>query len=129
MFDLKPFLTGACPNPAYLACLTWALPFPCPIVVRRMLARWGSKATYLSFFPKEGRENLVIAVPSDGGNVLTKENLVRALDLFEEISAFPVTYEVSSNNSLNGVSCTSDVHVSSRAVLFLLQTVRFCLAV
>lgn len=53
------------------------------------------KATYVSFFPKEGRENLIIAVPSDGGNVLTKENLVRALDLFEEISRISVTDEVS----------------------------------
>ncbi|CAM9219494.1 unnamed protein product [Ectocarpus sp. 6 AP-2014] len=50
-------------------------------------------ATYLSFFPPAGRSNLVIAVPSDGGDALTKENLVRALDLFEEISAVTITYE------------------------------------
>lgn len=55
-----------------------------------------SKASYLSFFPKQGRENLVIAVPSDGGDVLSKQNLGRALELFEEISAISITYEVSS---------------------------------
>ncbi|CAN0219603.1 unnamed protein product [Pylaiella littoralis] len=50
-------------------------------------------ATYLSFFPKQGRENLVIAVPSGGGDVLSKENLGRAFALFEEISAISITYE------------------------------------
>eukprot|EP00752_Nemacystus_decipiens_P003771 g3472.t1 len=49
--------------------------------------------TYLSFFPKDGRQNLIIAVPSDGGNALTKENLMRALDLFEAVSDITVTVE------------------------------------
>lgn len=53
------------------------------------------KATYLSYFPKQGRANLVNAMPSDGGNALTKVNLVSALGLFEEISAISATYEVS----------------------------------
>lgn len=52
------------------------------------------QATYLSFFPKRGRENLIIAVPSDDGNALTKENLMRALDLFQRISDLTVAYEV-----------------------------------
>eukprot|EP00903_Cladosiphon_okamuranus_P017671 g16272.t1 len=50
-------------------------------------------AAYLSYFPKEGRQNLVIAVPSDGGNVLTKANLGRALELFEEISTITATVD------------------------------------
>ncbi len=53
------------------------------------------KTTYLSYFPKQGRANLVNAMPSDGGNALTKVNLVSALGLFEEISAISATYEVS----------------------------------
>ena len=53
-----------------------------------------SQATYLSFFPKRGRENLIIAVPSDGGNALTQANLVRALELFQRISDLSVLHEV-----------------------------------
>eukprot|EP00903_Cladosiphon_okamuranus_P007237 g7024.t1 len=51
------------------------------------------QATYLSYFPKEGRQNLVIAVPTDGGNALRKQNLQHALDLFHEISSISITYE------------------------------------
>ncbi|CAM9184613.1 unnamed protein product, partial [Scytosiphon promiscuus] len=51
-------------------------------------------ATYLSYFPKDGRENLVIAVPSDGGSdALSKDNLVRALELFQQVSSIAITYE------------------------------------
>eukprot|EP00752_Nemacystus_decipiens_P002680 g2506.t1 len=51
------------------------------------------QATYNSYFPKEGRQNLVIAVPAGGGNVLTKQNLQRALELFQKISAISITFE------------------------------------
>eukprot|EP00904_Undaria_pinnatifida_P001827 jgi/Undpi1/11645/HiC_scaffold_36.g13940.m1 len=50
-------------------------------------------ATYLSNFPKRGRENLVIMVPSNDGNILTQDNLILAMDLFQSISDFTVVYE------------------------------------
>lgn len=40
----------------------------------------------------------MIAVPSDGGNALTKENLLRTLDLFGEISDISITHEVSNQS-------------------------------
>lgn len=96
-FELKPFY-GRC-LPLFLTlptCLFSAWFLFRSLVPRVFVTCWGSKRTYLSFFPREGRQNLVIAVPSDGGNVLTKENLVKALGLFEEISAITTTVEVSS---------------------------------
>lgn len=36
----------------------------------------------------------MIAVPSDGGDALSKANLVRALQVFQEVSAISITYEV-----------------------------------
>lgn len=53
------------------------------------------QGTYLRFFPKQGRENLVIAVPEDGGNALTREYLTNTLELFQTISDISITYEVS----------------------------------
>lgn len=50
-------------------------------------------ASYIQYFGREGREEHVITVPSDGGNVLTKENLVRAMDLFTGISEITIAYE------------------------------------
>lgn len=130
------FVEDVGPNSSCLAGLARFLPPPCPTTVVRRMLGWVLQGAYLSFFPKEGRQNLIIAVPSDGGNALTKENLVRALQLFQAVSDISVTVEVSTRPltthqfSLfcpSGVSCTSpgshvnsprEIYVCSWVVLF-----------
>lgn len=46
----------------------------------------------------------MITVPSDGGNVLTKENLVRAMDLFTGISEITIAYEVRKQDTTPGTA-------------------------
>lgn len=50
---------------------------------------------YLSYFPGEGRINLVIATPSDGSNILTQEYMLKTMDLYSTFSNLTITYEVS----------------------------------